>query len=521
MPGTHKDVSRDKTLQAQFKEITGIECKGILMQYTSKKGGRIVLYCKQPFTKKIRRKRKSSGGHTVVQELNRYRERDLLSPLFINKKRSPQIKPGQKLGELKEFFSNGNLFQTTQVNATGASEMSTHVERIWDRRNPGPPYRTGGPLTYVRYFVPAADARRVAISSRTPQSGSYKTYEGVFVDNGAWVADSSSAYATYRPPDITGYDTKAWDSLKPRVTKAGLAQFLYELRELPRQLETTANAMANAWRSFGGGYSKVFMHPKSVADNFLNHQFGWVPFISDIIQMYDAFRNSEKYLAELTAQNNTWVRKRRVLESTTEQMHVGRLYGSGTEPGAGDFRFQDFYTQMTVDGIPTNAFCDIRQELTTHVWAVGSFKFYRPEFDVGTDGIDSLTLIRRYLTLYGLRINPTTIWRITPWSWAVDWFSGFGKFIERLDDFVVDGIVSRYLYIMKSTSKTVTKTSVLNFKNGQRVLQWQRQLATKQRKVADSPYGFDQTWNNLSIRQWAILGAIGITRSGSGFTNHG
>jgi hypothetical protein len=279
--------------------------------------------------------------------------------------------------------------------------------------------------------------------------------------------------------------------------------------------------MWNLWRSFGGGYSRVFMHPKSVADNFLNHQFGWVPFLSDIAQLYDVTRNSEKYLQELVAQNNTWVRKRRILESKTENSLVARLYGSGTEPGAGDFRFQSFYNQFTVDGIPTTAYCDITQELNTTVWAVGSFKFYRPEFDVSPDGLSDLTVIRRYLTLYGLRVNPTLVYKLTPWSWLVDWFSGFGKFIERLDDFVVDGIVSRYLYIMKTTDKLVTKTSVLNLKSGQRVLQWKRNLTTKQRKVADSPYGFDQTWNNLSIRQWAILGAIGITRTPNGFISHG
>lgn len=520
MPGSFKDVSKDKNLQHEYEKFTGSPCTGTLVLYTSKNGGRMKLFCKKITTRTVK-VRRSGNSHRTVSELNRYRERDLLSPSYFNNKRSPQFKPAQKLGELKEFFSNGNLFNTTMVTTTGATEMSEHVERIWDRKNPGPPYRSGGPLTYVKYFIPASDARRVSISDKTPQSGSYKTYEGSFVDNGAWGADTTSAYRVYRPPDITGYDTAAWDKLKPRVTKANLAQFLYELRELPRQLETTANGMYNAWRSFGGGYSRVFMHPKSVAENFLNHQFGWVPFLSDIVQLHDAFRNSEKYLNELLAQNNTWVRKRRVLDSTVERSLVTRLYGSGTEPGGGDFRFQSFYNQFVIDGIPTTSYCDVTQELNTRVWAVGSFKFYRPEFDVSVDEGSKLTLIKRYLTLYGLRINPTVVWKVTPWSWAIDWFSGFGKFIERLDDFVVDGIVSRYLYIMKSTEKSVTKTSVLNFKQGQRVLQWKRNLSTKQRKVADSPYGFDQTWNNLSIRQWAILGAIGITRSSGGFTSHG
>jgi hypothetical protein len=74
---------------------------------------------------------------------------------------------------------------------------------------------------------------------------------------------------------------------------------------------------------------------------------------------------------------------------------------------------------------------------------------------------------------------------------------------------------------METSEKVMTKTSLLNFYSGPVTLQFQRSLHMKQRKLADSPYGFNAPWQSLSPKQWAILGAIGISRSGSGYISRG
>jgi hypothetical protein len=158
------------------------------------------------------------------------------------------------------------------------------------------------------------------------------------------------------------------------------------------------------------------------------------------------------------------------------------------------------------------------------VWAVGSFKYYRPEFDVSAfEGNDFSMLqnAQRLLTLYGLRVNPTLLWKITPWTWLVDWFTGFGKHIQRLDDFVQDGIVARYLYVMDTEEQILTKTSVLNFYSGPLTLNFQRRFTIKQREPADSPYGFNVPWSSITPTQWAILGALGVSRGNAGYIVHG
>jgi hypothetical protein len=148
--------------------------------------------------------------------------------------------------------------------------------------------------------------------------------------------------------------------------------------------------------------------------------------------------------------------------------------------------------------------------------------FYRPEFDANDPGFDSgLMTLRRALTQYGVRINPSVVYKLIPWSWCVDWFTGFGKYVDRLNDFVEDGITSRYLYVCRSEERTITKTSFLNYYTGPHTVQFQRRLLLKQREVADSPYGFDVPWNSITLRQASILAAIGVSRSGAGYVSRG
>jgi hypothetical protein len=369
----------------------------------------------------------------------------------------------------------------------------------------------------------------------------------MFCDDGDWMSDSVSNYLSTSAPAIVGFDTLAWDKLKPRVSKSSAAQFFYELRDLPGMLETSASGFSRFWDSLRGGRVstgitihapaalqpgirrhsrdrgeslRALMDPSDLADHFLNHNFGWVPFLGDLANMYNAYQRSHEFISELVRTNGSWERKRAVLQSDTTQRPIGRRYSLGVEPSG--FFIQGMCDTRVVDGIPCKGYFDVTEVVETKVWANGLFKFYRPEYDMNLDYNDSyIGALQRLMTLYGVRISPTLLYKITPWSWTVDWFSGFGKYIERLDDFTVDGIVSKQLCIMAQTRRYVTKTCHVFFQSGDRTFNFRRYFESKVRKVADCPYGFDQTWNNLSLRQWAILGAIGISRTNTGFISRG
>jgi len=420
----------------------------------------------------------------------------------------------------------------------GTLPLSDALQQTWDQKNPGPPYRSGGPFFSAEMHLPhSQNSPYLNVSNLgypSVTSDERATYQGYVIDNGFWDTDTLSNYRTGKPSArvLTAYHTLAWDKLKPQIAKANVGQFIYELKDLPHMLRTTSEGFAHAWEqdatrirdSVGSKFNKSveFMQPRNAADHFLNHQFGWVPFVSDLQSMIHVYFESRDLLIRTVKENGRWVRKRRVLETTDDDTLVNHYDTPSCIPGQSDFIVngqgyqsdQNIMDFRIVNGSLSGGATDIRIRETKTVWAVGSFRFYRPEFDDNLIGFESqLVNIQRLLTLYGARINPTTLWKITPWSWLVDWFVHLGDFIAHWDDYVNDGIVAKYLYVCQTYRRDVTKTVQFYFKSGTFAHSWQRSFVSKRREPADSPYGFNRPWSSITPSQWAILGAIGIGRT--------
>lgn len=501
--------------------------------------------------RKRRRRRGRKSKRVYFGAYSRHRVRDLDSAFFINRERDRTILGATVLGNLIQL-QDGKVLPGLGGKTTAGSDLkpSLHLQETWDQTNPGPPYRGGGPFRSIVYNLPAS--RKVGYGRYTGQrpsglqSTNYGVYTGSFVDNGFWLGlsyDNLKATSFSSFSNLSEYDKRAWDQLKPTIPKANLGQFLYELKDLPGQLMTSARAHYNSYREvlqlqhtefrevghhigLDGVYIPV-MQPKEIADHFLNHNFGWVPFLSDVQKLFDTWNNSVTYLSNIVRDNGVWVKRRKLLEES-EDVSAEAMSGvdSGTIPSSEmrDPLGFSMCAPMTLGGATQRGFCLFQSITKRKVWATGQFKYYRPEFDIrlfDQKSFDLMNAIRRRITLYGLNITPTLIYKITPWSWLVDWFTGLGSYVQRLDDFVQDGITSRGLYVMETSEKVMTKTSLLNFYSGPVTLQFQRSLHMKQRKLADSPYGFNAPWQSLSPKQWAILGAIGISRSGSGYISRG
>lgn len=147
------------------------------------------------------------------------------------------------------------------------------------------------------------------------------------------------------------------------------------------------------------------------------------------------------------------------------------------------------------------------------VTGVGKFRFYRPEFDRDiADYTSVIKTLQRRMTIYGLRINPSNIYKATPWTWAIDWVSKVGDHVDHLNDILVDSVACEYAYVMRHQVKIRRFIQTLPFASGTVRLQFDRIVDTKQREGALSPYGFGLTLANLTPRQIAIAGALGITR---------
>lgn len=476
--------------------------------------------------RKNRKRRKRGKKYRVSTSHTRLRERNL------QYERIGDVVAGSKLGDFK-IYQNSVVQSSTLIHSTGSHVGSIAAERTWDATHPGPPYNIVGPFASVKTKISGAGKTPVAkYKSILFSPGRWWEYEGAFLDDGNWLTEISSNFLLQGIPSISGYDTLAWDKLKPKIPKADMGQFIYELRDLPRSLKTSFDGIVSSYRNLGGisafaaggkrSYSdaSVIMNPRSVSDHFLNHEFGWRPLFSDYGKFIDAFTNVSDHISRITRDNGKWIRRRVVLQQETTQQHIGRQYYPGVDPWG--FNIQGTCSDFVVDGVTCKGYFDITSIVETKTWATGYFTYYRPEFDMEIPlGNSYLGAVQRLMTLYGLRINPHLLWKITPWTWAIDWGTHVGDYLKRLDDFVVDGIVSRNVCIMQSMKRYAVKTAVINFGSGARTFVWKKELSTKARKVADSPYGFDLSWNNLSARQWAILGAIGVSRSANGFIARG
>jgi hypothetical protein len=305
---------------------------------------------------------------------------------------------------------------------------------------------------------------------------------------------------------LSEWGSKAWSSTAPKLEKASGYVFAAEFRDVPRMLKTTSRLFHDIWKSLGGHLKSKTMTPKGAADQFLNHQFGWRPFTKDVSGFYNTITDIDNIIKRLQDENGQWIRNRATLKVEETSTKVGG--------GIGMFLFPSTTFQSGGWFGAASPTYEIWDETSTHITSVGMFRYYRPEFDRSQDGgyIDSIRKLQRQLTVYGVRISPSNIYKATPWTWAADWISDTGRYVDRVNDMLIDSVAAKYLYV---TSRKVTQrryVATLPFPSGTLTAEFVVGLKTTQREGALSPYGLNLSLSNLSARQLAIAGALGLTR---------
>jgi hypothetical protein len=305
---------------------------------------------------------------------------------------------------------------------------------------------------------------------------------------------------------------KVDNALRPRLSRADGAVFLIEMKDMPRMLHKTAADFKNVYLSLkrpGDDLLSPKM-PKELADSFLNHQFGWAPFIRDIQKLINAFEYSNEFMLDITSRNSRWDHRSRVLQEDDIDGETTVLKGNGMKvsPSASPL------LNCTVDTSQADAYnFEYLIQDVNRVWCTGDYKFYRPEFDSTRKDYATLSSrIKRNLVLYGLEMNPYVLWKVTPWSWLADWFFDIGPFIESFVAASSDQVVSKNLYLMHQRRRRIVLRQNIRFFSGLRSFDFPREIVVKQRAVAETPFGFGPTWSALSPRQWAILAALGASR---------
>jgi hypothetical protein len=320
---------------------------------------------------------------------------------------------------------------------------------------------------------------------------------------------------------MAGLGERAWNGTKPDFqqlegfTSAAEADeaggMVKTSLETVKRLRTEAKRFNNEYITLGGTPHGPRIGPRAVANEFLNIKFGWIPFVQDVIDFTKTVHFYRNLLVKALKYNGIPIRKRISLFSDSKPWV--KLAGATYSVSNNSYPMPCHAVAFPSDFFSSAPSWEVVEGRTSAAYGIGKWTIYRPEFDSHRpEFYSSWNKFEQFLTLTGLRISPSSLYKATPWTWLIDWFTDIGNFFQFLTDEFSNSIVSRYCYAMQAQTITRLFTNVLPFRGNPVSLNFARQIVSKQRIAGSSPYGFDLPWESLTAGQYAILGALGITK---------
>jgi hypothetical protein len=352
--------------------------------------------------------------------------------------------------------------------------------------NPGHVTNAYNPSQQYLYTGPVL----MAFPLGTPIESNYKGFKGVKFDDSKLEADGATAIAQCAPINPTA-----------NVSTTIAEVFREGIPSLPG---------IQSWKK----RTEVL---RAAGSEYLNYQFGWAPLHSEVQNVTNAARHHRDILQNYRHNEGRNVRRQFDFPDvkTVQRESLGSAYPFVVALGSS-------WVPPVEDG-PSS--CTMSYETTRKRWFEGDFTYGGPS---------KLDSFKRALgfgsdadALFGTALSPDVLWNLTPWSWAVDWFTNAGDVIHNFTNFAAAGLVMRSGYMMEETIETL-KLDWSGFKywtmkslgdpskgalSGPRGGGGSRgyQVVTKTR-VPANPFGFGVGWEGLSPTQLAITAAIGITR---------
>jgi hypothetical protein len=421
------------------------------------------------------------------------------------------------------------------------------LEVTTDELHGAPPYHTGGPFVsakifYPDYIVPGFSIMGKPVTQPNSTTGAFlpgdvwtRQYRGGLKLSAGWAlmsstlpqesgADARVSDPSYvqNPEDLGSLGPEGWSKLRPKVEKAGLAQAVIELREAPKMIRDTALTALRTWngllaspkyfkyrnqRRRLGELEDLRKAPKDLAGDFLNYQFGWKPFVRDVVNVCDVVLNLEKHIENTVRRNNAWQKRywvEDVVGSSTLVHNEGGLANSRISPASGSDWWQPWTTNYKV----------FRESLS-QVWYEGVFKYYRPEFDSGLEsGYPALRKARQTLSLLGGNVTPKVLFDVMPYTWLAGWFSNIGDNLQMLQDQISGNVAAKYMYIMRQSHEQYRYVTSSQAWDGSYVtVEAHRRFELKLRVPSAGALEFSLKDPILTGTQLAILGSLGLTRA--------
>jgi hypothetical protein len=240
-------------------------------------------------------------------------------------------------------------------------------------------------------------------------------------------------------------------------------------------------------------HKRAYTH-RNVGSHYLNANFGWLPFVSDIQRMVKLAGEIETRLQTIQKMNGKWHTRGGTLVATSDRENHTEVaencfYPAGIWLNTATARYEHY------------------SEYKQKVWFKGRFCYYIPKKEFSRPEW-RLNTIRK---MYGITLTPDVVWNLTPWSWLIDYFSNVGDILENITGGYIDGVVSKYAYVMGTTQHRNVQNSSITLADGTKVKVQTVKGNVIKRRVSGDPFSFQMT-GDLSPRQLGILVALGISR---------
>lgn len=185
-----------------------------------------------------------------------------------------------------------------------------------------------------------------------------------------------------------------------------LPVFLYELKDLPGMLKDAYQKGRALERAAKGNtkaaIGRYMSNPKNPAQDWLNYNFGWRPFIQDAISIAG--------LSNSIAKHSNTLRK-------WSKGHISRTaqLGSNSNSASGTVSYDN----------RIGILCDYHTTAHNRRWVVSHWTI--DEFSYNALLTDRSTQINRAL---GMDAGIHHVWNAMPYTWLTDWFVDIGSIIE-------------------------------------------------------------------------------------------
>ena len=243
---------------------------------------------------------------------------------------------------------------------------------------------------------------------------------------------------------------------------------------------------------------------------FLNAEFGWLPLIGEIRNFAKAVKHATEILSQYKRDEGKLVRR----EFSFDEIHsesissqtVSQAPWLGPSPSGSTYGWSKY-------GITPLGTVTTTQTSKRRSWFSGAFRYYIPTQN------DNWTRFMEHGSeadkLFGISLTPEVLWELTPWSWAIDYFSNTQQVLQNLQSIEIYGLIIAYGYMMdediqqSTTSWEQTNRSSTSLHPNAGAISY---VKTRKLREPASPYGFGLSWGDLSSTQKAILAAVGLSR---------